>query len=316
MKTNESLIICGTDFSEQAAEATNVAAGIARCLGAKLLLIHAAEHPGVIAEPPEVGQAFLNAQSEELQALAESLRAPGVEVEEAFAFGPADKALAEVANTRKASLIVVAAVGRTRRLLTGGIAVRTAESASVPTLVVRQPGRLKSWTEGKHTLRIVVGDDFSETSKAALRFVAMLTGSGRCHITVVHVDWPPEERQRLGLRGPVSLTENESQVQRALEEKLKKRVHEIIRHHACDLRVLPCWGRADGHILTVASDTGADLIVLGTHQRRGLERFRLGSVSRAILNDALVSVAVVPMIAKTASKRVRRRKATAVLTAM
>ncbi|MGZ5552971.1 MAG: universal stress protein, partial [Chthoniobacterales bacterium] len=56
------------------------------------------------------------------------------------------------------------------------------------------------------------------------------------------------------------------------------------------------------------SDIGADLLVLGTHQRHGMERFRLGSVSRAVLNDSLVSVAVVPMPRRAAVRSKRREQ--------
>ncbi len=306
MKTNEPPIICGTDFSEPAACAAKAAAAITRRIGTKLLLLHAAEHAGVIAEPPEIGQAFVTAQSEELHAAAEALRSVGTEVEEAFAFGPADKALVEMASQRKARMIVAAAVGRTRRLLMGSVAVRTAETATVPTLVVRQARRLTEWAEGKRTLRIVMGDDFSATGEAALRFVADLAKLGPCDITVAHVDWPPEERRRYNLRGPVSLTENDPEVQRALEKKLSQRTHALLGRRKCALHVVPCWGRADGYLLSLAADTKADLMVLGTHQRHGIERFRLGSVSRAVLNDALVSVAVVPMPMK-AERRTQRR---------
>ena len=306
MKTNKQVVICGTDFSEPAAQAAHVAAAIARRFGAKLVLLHAAEHAGVIAEPPEVGQSFITAQSEELHEAAEALRSLGTDVEEAFAFGPADKALVEMASERQARMIVTAAVGRTRRLLMGSIAVRTAETATVPTLVVRQGRRLIQWTEGTHKLHIVMGDDFSATGESALRFIADLAKLGPCEITVAHVDWPPEERRKYNLSGPVSLTENDLEVQRALEEKLAERTRAILGRRKCAMRVVPCWGRTDGYLLSLASESGADLLVLGTHQRHGLERFRLGSVSRAVLNDALVSVAVVPVTKKPAAGNKRR----------
>ncbi|MGZ5003931.1 MAG: universal stress protein [Chthoniobacterales bacterium] len=308
MKENKTVIVCGTDFSVAASQAANVAAALARKCDGRLLLIHAAEDAGVAAEPPEVGQAFLDAQRNELHLAAETLRSLGTEVEEAFVFGAADKALAMIATERRARMIVVAAVGRAKRLLMGSMAVRTAETAPVPTLVVRQGRRLTEWTEGRHKLHIVVGDDFSLAGDAALHFVADLTKLGPCEITVVHVDWPPEERQRLNLRGPVSLVENDPEVQRELEEKLAHRTHAFLGHRECTNRVVPCWGRADGYLLMLASDIGADLLVLGTHQRHGMERFRLGSVSRAVLNDALVSVAVVPMPRRAAVRSKRREQ--------
>jgi len=44
----------------------------------------------------------------------------------------------------------------------------------------------------------------------------------------------------------------------------------------------------------MAGPQNIDLIVVGTHQRRGFGRVLLGSVSRAVLHHSKVSVAVVP----------------------
>ena len=46
-------------------------------------------------------------------------------------------------------------------------------------------------------------------------------------------------------------------------------------------------------ILKEAADWGADLIVLGSHGRRGLNRFLLGSVSEAVASHAPCSVEVI-----------------------
>jgi nucleotide-binding universal stress UspA family protein len=53
-------------------------------------------------------------------------------------------------------------------------------------------------------------------------------------------------------------------------------------------------GSAEDEILSVAEEVGADLIVVGTHGRRGLTRALLGSVSESVLRDSKVPVLVVP----------------------
>jgi nucleotide-binding universal stress UspA family protein len=53
-------------------------------------------------------------------------------------------------------------------------------------------------------------------------------------------------------------------------------------------------GKPFDAIGALAKETGADLIVLGTHQRQGFGRFWLGSVSRAVLRDSAANVLVVP----------------------
>lgn len=49
-------------------------------------------------------------------------------------------------------------------------------------------------------------------------------------------------------------------------------------------------------ILQVASNWPADLIVMGTHGRKGLERFLLGSVSHSVSADAPCSVEIVKVV--------------------
>ncbi len=60
-------------------------------------------------------------------------------------------------------------------------------------------------------------------------------------------------------------------------------------------------GSAEDEILAVAEEQGVDLIVVGTHGRRGLTRALLGSVSESVLRDAKVPVLVVPHAAAAAA---------------
>jgi len=52
-------------------------------------------------------------------------------------------------------------------------------------------------------------------------------------------------------------------------------------------------------IIQLASDLGADLIVVGTHNPKGLQRFLLGSVAEGTVRDARCPVLVIPTPAKT-----------------
>ncbi len=60
-------------------------------------------------------------------------------------------------------------------------------------------------------------------------------------------------------------------------------------------RVSACVEAGDAKeiILDEAADWGCDLIVLGSHGHRGLERFLLGSVSEAVARHARCSVEIV-----------------------
>ena len=49
-----------------------------------------------------------------------------------------------------------------------GVAERTAESAPVPTLVVRDAAPFEAWARGERALKVFVGVDFSASCAAAL----------------------------------------------------------------------------------------------------------------------------------------------------
>jgi nucleotide-binding universal stress UspA family protein len=52
-------------------------------------------------------------------------------------------------------------------------------------------------------------------------------------------------------------------------------------------------GRASEAIVTIAKSWNADLVVLGSHGKHGLERFLLGSVSQDVVHHAPCSVEIV-----------------------
>jgi len=142
-------IIVGTDFSEPAGIAVKVAAKEAARIGAKLTVIHSldliwtpASYPAMAfgGSPIEIS----GDQIKELEVIAqkrldESLKELHITAETLITVGPAGSALIEIANERKAQLIVVSTVGRTglRRALLGSVAEAVAKGAPCSVLVVR-----------------------------------------------------------------------------------------------------------------------------------------------------------------------------------
>lgn len=53
-------------------------------------------------------------------------------------------------------------------------------------------------------------------------------------------------------------------------------------------------GAASTEILSLARELGADLIVFGAHQRRGVVRLLLGSVAEKVVRVSPVAVALIP----------------------
>ena len=295
-KNDERPIVCGTDFSATAAEAVDIAAAMARRLRTKLVLVHVDESYGMAAVDSRLFEPAVAHGRPELNQMADRLRGLGTDVVEKLLCGSAFDKLVTVATEARGRLIVVGAVGHglVKRLLVGSVAERTAEVSPIPTLVVRPGGRLPSWIRGEHVLKILVGYDFSAASDAALVWVNQLREIGKCQTTALYSNWPPDEARRLGYEGPLPLVTNPDEIQKKLEGDLKKRIATLLPKQEVSAIVEPGWGTPEGYLFQMASHQHVDLIVVGTHQRHGLGRVLLGSVSRAVLHHAKVAVAVVP----------------------
>jgi nucleotide-binding universal stress UspA family protein len=297
-------IVCGTDFSAAATEAVDIAAAMARRLGTNLVLVHVDEFYGMAAVDSRLFEPAVSHRRAELDRAAARLRELGTDVEEKLLSGSAFDELVTAASEVRGRLIIVGAVGHglARRLLVGSVAERTAEASPIPTLVVRPGGRLASWIRSEHVLKILVGYDFSAAGDAALGWMNQLREIGKVQISVLYSNWPPDEARRLGYEGPLPLAANPKEIQEDLERDLKKRVAIFLPKQKVSTIVEPGWGNPEGCLFQMASRQHVDLIVVGTHQRHGLGRVLLGSVSRAVLHHAKVAVAVVPP-AETATQK-------------
>ena len=290
-------IVCGTDFSVQATEAANVAAALAARFRSALTLVHAIE-PSQMNFLSGTHVNWLRRKlGRKLVKEGNRLRECEADVTENLTLGRPHDVLASSAKRSKAGLIVVASVGRVSPIhwLAGSVAERIAQSAAVPTLVVRNHESLLAWIRGKRPLNVFVGHDFSASSDAALRWVASLKNIGRCNITVTHISWPPSETWRFGIGPDANNGTNPTEIQELLQRDLKERCALMLGKTKATLKVVSGWGRQDAHLIELAKANDADLIVVGTNQRRGLKRFWLGSTSRGVLRHAPTNVACISM---------------------
>ncbi|MEY3898705.1 MAG: hypothetical protein RLZZ214_4227, partial [Verrucomicrobiota bacterium] len=193
MKTNRSKsgsprVLCGTDFSPAATRAADVACCLAKQWDLPLELAHVSAVP---AEPT---------LAKKLKAAAEPLRARGLVVRDVMLEGSPDEELVRRAMPKSCRLVVVSSLGKraVKRWLLGSVSERTAQRAAVPTLVVRESAPFESWTRGVRPLKVFVAFNFTATSEAALAWVETLQSIGPCDLTVGYVDFPLEQKKRLG----------------------------------------------------------------------------------------------------------------------
>jgi len=137
-------------------------------------------------------------------------------------------------------------------------------------------------TTAANIQRILVPHDFSETAQAALDYALDLAQKLGAGITVVHAyEYPvlayPE--------GPALTADLMRQVQTAAGAALDAVVTKSRRPGiAIDsaLRQGPPWSE----VIAAAKEGKADLVVIGTHGRKGLSRALLGSVAEKVVRTA------------------------------
>jgi nucleotide-binding universal stress UspA family protein len=290
-------IVCGTDFSENARRASVVAAALAGRIKEPLHLVHAIDVPVTGASRDKLLKVLMASRRQDLKKEAHELRTAGVEVKEVIASGPPDEVLVDFVRNRRPRLLVVSSVGlrRPERWVLGSVSERAAERAMVPTLVVRNADPLLAWARGERALKVFVCFNCTQTSDSALRWVKNLREIGPCEVVIGHVNWPPEDWARLGARGPIWTEGNPPEVTAALERDLHSRAEDLLGNLPFRLRIEPNWGRPDLRLSELAREEQCDLIVVGSHQFRGFERLWHGSISRGLLHQAGISVAVVPL---------------------
>jgi nucleotide-binding universal stress UspA family protein len=145
---------------------------------------------------------------------------------------------------------------------------------------------------------ILVPTDFGDASNEALEVAASLAAKFDARLTVLHANWllPAAYRYAEG----VSLPTDELTIaaERALNEFLAKAKRLCPKAEGTF-----AFGEPWRQILGAARDRGADLIVMGTHGRRGLPRLFMGSVAEKIVRLSPVPVLTVSTKAEQEAKR-------------
>ena len=138
---------------------------------------------------------------------------------------------------------------------------------------------------------ILVPTDFSAPSAQALRYGAALAERFSAHLLVIYADRFVQPVDFTMSAVGVFDMPREELVEAAREQLQAFAETNISRSVPYDVRVM--IGTPIAAILAQASETGADLIVMGTHGRTGLRRLLVGSVTEAIMRLAPVPVIVV-----------------------
>ncbi|WP_449412875.1 universal stress protein [Pandoraea soli] len=301
-------ILLATDGSESSRRALREAAAFARN-GDMIRVIHTVEDPvtpvtSAFAKLIDLEQVRRDMQREGEEHLARAvlyLREEGLDPQAHLldlrtTGETVPEAVTREANEWGADIIIVGTHGRggVRRAMLGSVAEQILRSAEVPVMLVAGEARPRSpLRAGGHYERILVALDDSETSHRAFEYAISLARAHGASLRVVHVlDMPgpfPEGFDSAPLLGAV----------RAVGEQALKwamrRLHEAGVPGDVEMRELqPVGEGVADQIICAGKETDADVIVLGTHGRRGFRRFTLGSVAEDTARHAGRPVLLLP----------------------
>jgi len=136
---------------------------------------------------------------------------------------------------------------------------------------------------------ILVATDFAAASSRALELALELARAGKATVTILHVlEIPPYAYTEIGL-SPVDLL---APVAEVAEQRLDELVATTRARHA-DVTGAFRVGSPHEQVLAVAAERGSDLVVMGTHGRRGLAHAALGSEAEKVVRLCQVPVLTV-----------------------
>jgi nucleotide-binding universal stress UspA family protein len=137
-------------------------------------------------------------------------------------------------------------------------------------------------TPSPQIAHILVAHDFGDTAEPALAYAIAIAEKFHARITILHA------YERPAYAYPDTLVENfefESQVQSAAKKALAG-LADRAKAAGVELAVMLRQGAPWKEIVATATETKADLLVMGTHGRHGVPRALLGSVAEKVVRSA------------------------------
>ena len=132
--------------------------------------------------------------------------------------------------------------------------------------------------------------DFSDNSRGALRYAALIASRLGARLTLLAVNDPLlVEATQLGAAPDHLVEDTVGEVDRFCQQTLEGQLAAI-----GDVRVEVTAGKPADEILRVARDHKADLIVMGSHGSTGFRKLFFGSTTERVLRDTTVPVLVTP----------------------
>jgi len=231
-----------------------------------------------------------------LKGAAERLREKGLKVSTEVVVDHPANCIPKYAQEHHADLILIGPQGQSAllRFLMGSVAKSVLRNAPCSVEVVR-PCRNDNTTRG--TFKVLLATDGSACSHAALAWAAAATWPKNSEFRVItcaeSVPLPIEPW--VWYADPNVMEELQTSIKNAATVELDS-ARKVLQRAGLEASGAVIHIDPKSGILDEAEGWGADLIVLGSHGRRGLDRLLLGSVAEAVALHSKCSVAVIRSI--------------------
>jgi nucleotide-binding universal stress UspA family protein len=279
-------ILVATDFSTRSDRALRRAVLLAGAHGAALTLVHVVDDD----QPADLVGHQARAARALLEQTARTIgEVDAVPAEIVVTTGDPFAGILAAADAAEPDLIVV---GPHRRqfldTFVGTTAERTIRRGSRPVLMANA-------VPGSAYQRSLLAIDFDEASQGAVQAARRLGMLGGTDIMALHLfDAAAVGMMKRAMEDAEAIDAYMKEEERRARAELTAYLLESGLEGARQI-LRPRQGPAPALIRDCAAEVSADLIVMGTNQRRGLHRFLLGSVAQEVLLDAAQDVLVVPL---------------------
>jgi nucleotide-binding universal stress UspA family protein len=290
-------ILFATDFSQDARRAQEYAIHLAGAWEAELDILHVIETPHEVRADTESfarAERSRTAAARQLEDVRDDLARRGIPARVRLLLGNPGERIHQAAKEKNIDLIVLGAQGHHNLLygLIGTTAERLVQEGPCPVLTV--PGSRKDAVEclpaDKPAVirRILAPLDFSAPSLDAVEYAVHLAQGVGAAVTLMHVLEPDSYDLDCGL----GVIEEESSKRDTWDRQLME-LRDVVTAFGIPAEAEICGGLPSDAILACALRCRTDLIVMGTHGRRGMSSERFGSVAGAVLRRATCPVLTV-----------------------
>lgn len=288
-------VLTGIDGSPSSESAASWAAEEAQRRGAPLRLLHAwpwlspqnAEDTGGFW-PGDLRPAAIRALSECAERIRQSH--PGLVVETAVIGDDPVDALVKAAEFQELLVLGSRGLGGFAGLLTGSVALAVAARVDTPVVLIRADRAASPQNGTPSRGEVVVGLDTRQSAGTVVDFAFAEAARRGARLRAVH-GWDP-----VPLWAATSWVPPRSEIA-AREAAVKRRLTESLapgRAAHPDVPVVVEVRHGSAAHAVVTAGEGADLVIVGRHDRHHPLGMRLGPVTHAVLHHTTAPVAVIP----------------------